>query len=544
MLKNIFSNWLALVLRGVISVILTPILIHYLGDFNFGLWVLVMSVVDYAGILDLGIRPTLHRFVGRLTGTGDRRGLNEVISTAITVSTAMGCLVVVLAFVCQPVIPRFFSVQGSAAAEFRGLLLLLGLNIAVLFPGRVLGAYLCGLERFDLYNAVDVLCSVIRGAVIIVILHYGAGVEGIALVSLVTSVLLLFLNLLAVFHVDPQVSLDPRQSTWIRTRELASYSFFLLLTTAGDYLRFYTDSIVIARLLSVALITPFNVAGRLMEYFKALAAGLAGPLMPRMSFLEGRGKSEDLEAVFLSGTRATALLSFLIGLLLWMDGKPLLQLWVGERFVSSYSLLMVLTAGYVVTIAQLPSNCLLYALNRHQLLGLWTLVEGVANLVLSIYWARTMGLVGVALGTTVPMLVTGLILMPVYVLWVLKLPAARYVREGLLRPLGVFAFSATACALALHPAATTTIFRFSLVVSAQVLLFAVAAFTFGVKPFERRYLTESVRLRIQMIWLWAGAAQSLNSPVAAPKTEWSELHPPLTPPMEEFVGQEKSNEGR
>ncbi len=544
MLRNIFSNWLALVLRGVISVILTPILIHYLGDFNFGLWVLVMSVVDYAGILDLGIRPTLHRFVARLTGTGDRRGLNEVISTAIAVSTSMGCLVAVLSVVCLPVIPRFFSVHGSAAAEFRGLLLLLGLNVAVLLPGRVLGAYLCGLERFDLYNAVDVVSAVIRGALIIVILHFGAGVEGVALVSLVTSVLLLVLNLISVYHVDPEISLDPRQATWVRTRELGTYSFYLLLNTAGDYLRFYTDSIVIARLLSVALITPFNVAGRLMEYFKSIAVGLAGPLMPRMSSLEGQGKGRDLQKVFLGGTRATTLLSLLIGLLLWIDGKALLQLWVGQRFISSYSLLMVLTVGYVATIAQFPSNCLLYALNRHQLLGLWTLAEGAVNLVLSIYWARTMGLVGVALGTAVPMLFTGLILMPTYVLWVLKLPAARYAREGLLRPLGVFAFTAAVCALALHPAAMTKMLSFAFVVSGQVLLFAVATFAFGIEPSERQILTEAIRLRIQMLWVWAGAAAPPNAHVEASKREWSELEPPLTPPVEELVSREESHGGR
>ena len=36
----------------------------------------------------------------------------------------------------------------------------------------------------------------------------------------------------------------------------------------GDRLRFFTDVIVISRFLTVALATPFNVIGKLMEIFR------------------------------------------------------------------------------------------------------------------------------------------------------------------------------------------------------------------------------------------------------------------------------------
>src|SRR5579864_5582324 len=102
MLRNVFSNWLGLLLRGAISVALTPIMIHYLGDFQYGLWVLVMSVVDYSGILDLGIRPTLHRFVARWKSLNDRVALNETMGTALAFSSGAGLLVLLLTFAALP----------------------------------------------------------------------------------------------------------------------------------------------------------------------------------------------------------------------------------------------------------------------------------------------------------------------------------------------------------------------------------------------------------------------------------------------------------
>ena len=113
MFRNVFSNWSGFLLRGVISLVLTPILIHYLGDFQYGLWVLVMSVVDYSGILDLGIRPTLHRFVARWKSLNDRTALNETIGSAFTISCGAGLLVLLVTFSVLPQLSSFFDIQGG-----------------------------------------------------------------------------------------------------------------------------------------------------------------------------------------------------------------------------------------------------------------------------------------------------------------------------------------------------------------------------------------------------------------------------------------------
>jgi len=486
MLKNVFSNWLGLVLRGLVSLALTPILIHHLGDFQYGLWILVMSVVDYSGILDMGIRPTLHRFVARWKGLNDRTALNETVGSAFAMSCSAGLLVLLVTLGALPWLSSFFDLRGANPAEFRWLICLLGINLAILLPARVLGAYLCGVQRFDLFNAVEVVTCVGRGLLIVLMLHLGKGLLGVAVITLGTSVVMLALNYGLVVHVDPEVSIDPRQLNLVRVRELGSYSFYLFLNTAGDYLRFYTDSLVIAWVVSISLVTPFAIVGRLMEYFKSIVFGLVGPMVPRMSELEGLGKWEELQQIFLRGTRAATLLSLLIGSIFLLDGRGILRLWVGERFVGTFPLLMVLTAGYVVTLAQYPSNVLICALNRHQALGWWTLAEGVINLFLSVHWAKSYGLVGVAMGTTIPMVFTALILQPWYVLRIVKLPAWQYVREGLLRPLTAGGVFLAACHYFLTPALTAGRTVFALTLAAQCGLFAVLAYTLGLWTGERQ----------------------------------------------------------
>lgn len=434
MVRNIFSNWMGLIVTGVISFALTPILIHALGDFYFGMWVLTTSILDYYGLLDLGIRTTLHRFVGRLKGMNERQALDETIGTTLAITCAIGLLAVCLTVPLAYLLPKFFVVEGSARILLQRLALLLGFSVAILFPARVLGAYLCGLQRFDLYNFGVISTAIARAILIVTVLYFGLGVLAVAVVSLGIAVLTLLLNWRLVRFADPAASLDPRRTNWARVRELASFSFYTFLNTMGDYLRFYTDSAVIGRMLSIALVTPFSVVGRLMSYFKEVIMGFTGPQMPRMSELEGQGRGVELRQLFLRSTKGAAVFSLFIGSILLVDGREFLRIWLGDRFVGTYGLLVVLTVGYIPALAQWPSRNLVYAIGRHRPLGWWTLVEGAANLVLSVYWARKYGLLGVALGTTVPMLVVGLFVQPWYALRLIRIPIRQYAREALIRP--------------------------------------------------------------------------------------------------------------
>lgn len=508
MLKNVLSNWFGLVIRGLISIALTPLLVRYLGDFNFGLWVLVISVVGYCGILDLGIRPTLHRYVARLKAMNDESGLSETLASALAAAWSAGLLAALLVLGCLPFAPAFFHVTGASVVQFRWLLVLLSIDVAILFPARILGAYLCGMQRFELYNLGEVGASVVRAVLIVAVLLAGWGVLGVAGVTFIASLLLFFMNRAMVRRVDANRSLTLRHARWARVREIGAYSFYLLLMTAGDFLRFYTDSVVIARVLMVALVTPFNVVSRLMEYFRAVLLGIAGPMVPRMSELDGLEKTSELRDMVLRGTRITALASFFMGALLILDGRALLGLWVGARFESSYSILAILAVGYILLLAEEPLTVFICAINRHQLLGWWTLGEGALNVVLSVYWGREYGLVGVAFGNLIPMLVTGLIVQPIYALRLLRLSPITYITESLARPLAVGAAFSAFCAVALRPAGSADYLTFGIIVAGQTALFAVLAFAFGFERSERDALSRQAWNLARAGVKWAAASEA------------------------------------
>lgn len=501
MFRSILSNWVGLFVAGVTSVILTPILIHELGGFYYGMWILASSILDYYGFLDQGMRAAFFRFVAWSKGAQDRVTTHQVFISTLAATVVIGICLIGLTFLLVAVLPDFFDLLGSERRTFRWLVLLLGLSMAVTISARVLGTYLCALRRFDLYNLAAIINTILRAGLIIGALRWGFGVTGVAAVSLGIAIFSLFLHWGLVRRIDRQVTLDWRRFSWTRIRQLASYGFHIFIYTMGDYLRSYSDPVVIARILGTALVTPFSIAVRLMEYFKLVLAGVGGPLMGRMSELEGQSKQQELQQLFLRSTRITALLSLSLGSLLVLNGEALIRLWVGEAFLPSYPLMLILLAGYLVALAQHPSVVVILARARHRPLALWTVGEAVVNLLLSIYWARQFGLIGVALGTCIPMLVVNILILPWYVLRVVELSMWEYWRRALARPIAVAALFMVVCRLAPGMPVDGGALYFLWTVGWQTTLFGVLTYLLGLGSAEREFVKERGRQFVMAVRL-------------------------------------------
>lgn len=488
MFRNILSNWVGLLTIGLISFLMTPFMIHRLGDFQFGMYTLAFSAVGYFDILTQGIRSTLQRFVGRLSDTQDRDAFSSVFSTALAVTLSAGAFTIILFFGLSTVLPSFFKLGSAQQHLFAWLVILLGLNLGLGFPTALLGSYLCGLHRFDLYNLLSIVRQGLRAILIVLVLLRGQGVLAVAECVLVSTLICAPINWWMIRRIDPEVKFAMRLVKLRTASELLSFSFWTFLNNGGQLLRDSTDSIVIGRVLNAALITPFAVASRLVAYFRPVITSIVSPLLPRMSQLDGQGRDEEIRHLFLRMTRVCALASLAIGSMLVLHGRTLLLLWVGPRYVSSYPILVLLSVGAVASSGQLVTLHTLIAKGRHRAYGIWTMGEGVANLVLSIIWARRYGIVGVALGTAVPLLLVKLTLQPWYVTRVLNLSLAEYFGKALAKPLAFCGLFFGLCSVTNGFQADGSVWHLLGTVSWQCLVLLLLAYGVGLNTSDRRML--------------------------------------------------------
>jgi hypothetical protein len=86
-----------------IAFFLSPFVIHHLGNSAYGVWVLMLSMTGYLGLLDLGIRGTVTCYVAKFHAEGKHQEASRLVSFALMIFTFLGAIALLTFFLVRQV---------------------------------------------------------------------------------------------------------------------------------------------------------------------------------------------------------------------------------------------------------------------------------------------------------------------------------------------------------------------------------------------------------------------------------------------------------
>ena len=436
-LKNVGSSWFALGFNILVGIFLSPYILHHLGDEAFGLWVLIFAITGYYGLFDLGIRSSIIRYVAKYSATHENDELNRLINTAFFTYSGIGVVAILVTCIVSFYSGEIFhkSIPGNSVHLARWLILMVGSAVALGFPLGVFGGILEGLQRFYVLSFNGVSSTLVRALLIVVALRHGRGLLTIAFITVLLPLFTGLANAIVVLRILP-LRLGLKYVDRDSLKRIASYSSTTFIIIVASRLRFKTDAMVIGTFVSSAAITYFTIGSRLVDYAGEVVSNLAQLFVPMSSKSDATGDLVGLRKIFVAGNRACALIIFPIAAILIILGKSVIEAWVGARYIAtSYPVLLVLIIPSTLMLAQSASGRVLFGMAKHKSLAVVTLMEGCANLFLSIVLVRRFGILGDAAGTAIPLACTTLFFLPRHLCHILKLRLAVYLREAFLMPL-------------------------------------------------------------------------------------------------------------
>jgi O-antigen/teichoic acid export membrane protein len=433
-IKNVSSSWFSLGINVVVGFLLSPFILHRLGDTAFGIWVLIFSVTGYYGLFDLGIRSSIVRYVSKFTATGDRGELAKLINTSLFTYSCIGVLSMVVTVVVASQVDRMFHIPAEFMATARWLLLMVGASVALGFPAGIFGGFLEGLQSFYILNWTNVVSTLLRAVLIVIALNHGYGLLTVALITVVLPLLASILRGFLALRLCP-VPFGMRYVDRATFRQIANYSGVTFMIMVAGRLKFKTDEIVIGTFMSAAAITYFNIGARIVDYAGQVVTALSQIFVPMSSQSDARGDMNRLRKIFLVGNRVCGFTMFPVCVILVILGRSVIEVWVGRKYVAaSYPVLVIMILCSTLWFSQGASGRILFGMSKHGTWAIVTLVEGVSNLILSIILVRPYGIVGDALGTAIPLTCSMLFFMPQHLCKKLDIHLRTFVRESYTLP--------------------------------------------------------------------------------------------------------------
>ncbi len=259
-----------------------------------------------------------------------------------------------------------------------------------------------------------------------------AGYGLVELVAATTAVrLLAYIGYRAnAYRAFPGLSIRPAHVKLSRLREVTGFSAFILLIDLANKLNYSTDAIVIGAFMSTAAVAVWAVAQRLITTTQGLTTQINASLFPIVVDIATLGEMARLRRVFLQGTRLSLAMVIPIAVVLGLLAEPLVMAWVGRDFSESIPVIYILAAAVIIRVGNSTATTLLKGAGRHGLLAGANLLMALANLALSVALVGRYGLIGVALGTLIPLAVISVLVLFPAACRRVEIPLLEAARQG------------------------------------------------------------------------------------------------------------------
>lgn len=419
--RNVVSNWAGFFVNAVIAFQLTPFVESRLGSSAWGLWGLLIACTGYYGLLDLGIRSAVAQYVTRYLAKGDQDGVRRTVSTALGILLAIAVALLPVTAVVAWLAPSVFAIDNVDDATTRLLFAVVGAGVAINLPLTIFQTATYARQRFDIANGVGIAQRLIAAGSTVWALESGGGLVAMAVIHLGCNLAANLAHVVLTFRLLPGVELRRRHFSRASVRELFGFSVWNVLINAADQVQVHASALVVPIVMTTTALAHFNMGAILVPYALQLVNSIAWTLTPQATTLDARGDLDGLRRLWLGGTRAiVAFAAILVGGMALL-GDDMLRLWVdpkytsGVDFVSSGTILAVLTLGLLLRAIATASKQLCFGLREVRILARVTFAEAIVNLVLTVALVAWLGILGAAISNVVAVALTQLWMLPRYV---------------------------------------------------------------------------------------------------------------------------------
>jgi O-antigen/teichoic acid export membrane protein len=484
--RNLSTRYVAIGTEMAIGLLVLPFNLSHLGAASYGLWMLASGITMYFSVLDLGYQNALIKYVAKYRAQRDPRALNEILSSTFFLFASLAVIAYLVAIVGALYLDRVFQIDPEQLAVGRAVFLIVSVQFAAGLAFGVFGGVINGFQRYDVNNLVSAVASIAAAIVNVVVLLLGYGLLELVAATTATRVLFYFVYRANAYRVFPGLSIRPSLFRMDRLREITPFSMHMLVIDWAHKINYSVDVLVVGAFLNTTAVAVWSVAQRLADAAQRLSNQLNDVLFPAVVDSDTAGEQQRLQRILLVGTRLSLATAIAICGTLFLQADKLIEAWVGPDFETSPLILKILALTVIVRVGSATANTVLKGAGKHRLIAITSVSAAVINLALSLILVRTHGLLGVAIGTLVPIVGVGALVVFPAGCRRLAVPIGRALREAIwpaVWPVAVMAGFSVATA----PFVGVTLVQVSLHMAATAAVYGLTFALLAVSSGERRF---------------------------------------------------------
>lgn len=392
--KNSFFNIAGYIIPGILSIPILGYMARELGIEEFGLFTIILALVGYASIFDVGITRSVIREIAIFKNNEEE--VLKIISTSALLVLILGVAAGVLIIVFSSIISELLKVSSYVVEAFQYSLILLSLSIPLFLLTQIWCSLLEGREEFLKLN----IFKTISSTLVVLLPAIGLMLDSSLLSAVIGLLISRVISIILVlwFCKEYIVKLKFHKDTFKR---LINFGGWIAVSNIISPIMSYFDRFILANKLGSNVVGFYTGPSEAISRIGIFPSAIARTIFPMLS-----NKEADKKQI----KKISYLLVFLsivpFGIIAAYFAENILDLWLGSQFaLRSTMIFQVLVLGLIFnSIAQVPFTSI-QAQGGSRITAMLHLFEVVPYVLLLLYLIQYYGLLGAAWAWTIRMFI-------------------------------------------------------------------------------------------------------------------------------------------
>ena len=337
--NNIAANYASQLYCMLISVVMIPQYVHYMGAEAYGLIGFFVMLQVWFQLFDLGMTPTMAREVARFRG-----GALDALHLRCLMRALEGIFLGVALTGAAAIIAGSGAIAGNwlkvhqlPLAEVRNAISLMAPIIALRWGCGLYRGVISGFEHQVWLSGFNSIVATVRFVLVIpFFIFIGTSPSEFFTFQLIVAMIEFAVLTIKTYRLLPKLA--PKQKIswqWTPLRKMLGFSLSIAFTSAVWVMVTQTDKLVLSRLLPLSEYGYFTLAVLAANVVTVISGPVSIALQPRLTRLVAQGESGEVIRLYRIATQLVGTIVIPITLMLAFFSEQVLQAWTGNADIAA-----------------------------------------------------------------------------------------------------------------------------------------------------------------------------------------------------------------
>tara|TARA_B110000971_G_C20028336_1_gene510047 strand:- start:1729 stop:3240 length:1512 start_codon:yes stop_codon:yes gene_type:complete len=483
-------SFISMGIKNLIGLMYIPIMLRIMGQSEFGMYSLIMSIISYITVLDFGFGNAIIRYTSKLLAQGNVKKMYEMFGMFIILYSLIGLISFFTGMFIYYNLDYFFGETFNFIElnKISIMLIIASLNVAISFPFSIFSSVIVANEKFVFYKAVSIVVAILNPILMLCVLFLGHRAIGMLLVTTFFNIFAFVIYTWYSFKIL-KIRISFKNIDLLYLKKISTYSFWVFINSIIEKIYWNSGQFIIAINYGPASIAPYAIAVQLQSLYVNFTQAFSGVFLPKITtMITNNVDSSQISDLFIRLGRVQYIIVSLVLFGFFLFGEQFILLWAGSENIDSYLMTLLFFIASTIPMLQNIGILTLQSLNRMKFYSILNLLIGIISLIIAYPLVKIYGGLSYVITISAALLIGQGLIMNIFYHKILKIDILGFWREIIkMSTMPLLVTTLTYFVLNINPNKSTLNLVISIIIYSSVYL--ICFWFHGMNDYEKKMIS-------------------------------------------------------